>query len=78
MHIHDRTFNLLPIYHQKHYICTFSENCSATLSIQSAINIYSDGNRTQNVMDTNTIIYRSDNNRNHDDTSYLQATELQQ
>lgn len=31
--IHGRTLNLLPFFfnHQKHYICTFSENCRPTL-----------------------------------------------
>lgn len=36
----DRTFNLLPFYHQKHYICTFSENCSPTLNVFKVLLTY--------------------------------------
>lgn len=40
MPIHDRTFNLLPFYRQKHYICTFSENCSPTLNVFKVLLTY--------------------------------------
>ncbi len=70
MLVRDRTFNLLPFfYHQKHYICTFSENCSPTLNVFKVLLTY---NLTVTEHKTQWTQTQSYSNRNHDN---LQTSE---